>query len=160
MEYKKNELDAIIDWVQVTFKELDCTGVMESILQFDKDLMTYEGWGRFRYTGKWKFSGIEILTPPVNYPEMGYHLYMTGSACRSFEIYLRAQKRTWFDFFKECIMHNGFFTRLDIAIDDRKPYFSIREAGRKLEVRECVSKLRNWTFIDGGQPQAKRPDAL
>lgn len=156
MEKNEKELDAIIDWVQVTFKKLDCTGVMETILQFDKELMSYEGRGRFRYTGKWSFSGIEILTPPVSYPEMGYHLYMTGSACRSFEIYLRAQKRTWFDFFRDCIQNNGFFTRLDIAIDDRKPYLSIREAGQKINAKECVSRLRNWTFIDGGTTSGEK----
>lgn len=150
MENQKQELDALIDWVQVTFKELNELGIMEHILQFDKELMTYEGRGRFRYTGRWAFSGIEILTPPVDYPGMGYHLYMTGSACRSFEIYLRAQKRTWFDFFKTCIQYGGCFTRLDIAIDDRKPYLSIKAIGEKINAGECISKFRNCTFIDSG----------
>lgn len=150
MENSKQELNALIDWVQVTFKTLNDMEIMEYILQFDTQLMTYEGHGRFRYTGKWTFSGIEILTPPVDYPEMGYHLYMTGSSCRSFEIYLRAQKRTWFDFFRECIQYGGCFTRLDIAIDDRKPYLSISEIGEKINAGECVSNFHNCTFIDSG----------
>lgn len=39
---------------------------------------------------------------------------------------------------------------LPFAIDDRKPYFSIREAEQKINAKECVSKLHNWTFVDGG----------
>jgi len=132
MDNEKQELDAVIDWVQVTFKELDHNDIMNYILQFDKELMTHESKGRFRYAGKWVFGGIEILTPPNDYLEMGFHIYMTGSACRSFEIYLRAQKRTWFDFFRDCLSYNGKFTRLDIAIDDRKPYLEIRETGQHL----------------------------
>lgn len=148
MENKKPELDAIIDWVQVTFKELNDMEIMKHILQFDKELMTFEGRGRFRYAGKWTFSGIEILTPPADYPEMGYHLYITGSACRSLEIYLKAQKRTWFDFFRRCIEYGGCFTRLDIAIDDRKPYLSIQGIGEKINAGECVSNFRGCNFID------------
>jgi len=150
VDNEKQELDAVIDWVQVTFKELDHNDIMNYILQFDKELMTHESKGRFRYAGKWVFGGIEILTPPNDYLEMGFHIYMTGSACRSFEIYLRAQKRTWFDFFRDCLSYNGKFTRLDIAIDDRKPYLEIREIGQKIKKKECVSKFRNWTFVDGG----------
>ena len=147
---KRQELEAVIDWVQVTFQDLNQTEIMEYILQFEPELMTYEGRGRFRYAGKWAFGGIEILTPPSDYPDMGFHIYMTGSACRSFEIYLRAQNRTWFDFFADCLHYNGKFTRLDIAIDDRNPYFAIRELGQKIEQRECISRFRNWSFIDGG----------
>lgn len=150
MSNQEKELDAVIDWVQVTLKELSIIEIIENLLQFDKELMTYENRGRFRYAGKWAFGGIEILVPPKDYPEMGFHIYMTGSACRSFEIYLNTQKRTWFDFFKDCLTYGGKFTRLDIAVDDRKPYFQIRELGKKMDKQECVSKFRNWTFIDGG----------
>lgn len=150
IEFCKKELEAVIDWVQVTFKELNYQEVMSDILQFDNGLMTYEERGRFRYAGRWTFGGIEVLTPPSDYPDMGSHIYMTGSACRSFEIYLTAQKRTWFDFFRDCLYHGGKFTRLDIAIDDRKTYLNINEIGQKIKNRECVSKFRNWTFVDGG----------
>lgn len=156
MDNNEKELDALIDWVQVTFKELNHLKIMKYILQFDQGLMIHEGRGRFRYAGKWVFGGIEILTPPGDYPEMGYHLYMTGSACRSFEIYLKAQKRTWFDFFRDCLNYGGSFTRLDIAVDDRTPYFAIRKIGQKVEEKECVSKFRNWTFIDGGTTNGEK----
>ena len=156
IECCKKELDAVIDWVQVTFKQLDYLDIMHNILQFDNGLMTFENHGRFRYAGKWSFSGIEILTPPTDYSEMGFHLYMTGSACRSFEIYLTAQKRTWFDFFRDCLHYSGKFTRLDIAIDDRIPYLDISEVGQKIKNRECVSKFRNWTYIDGGTTSGEK----
>jgi len=150
MNDMKQELDAVIDWVQVTFKELDHLEIMDDILGFDSELMQYEGKGRFRYAGKWKFGGIEVLTPPEDYLEMGHHIYMTGSACRSFEIYLKAQQRTWYDFFADCLRHGGKFTRLDIAIDDRNTYLDIRVLSEKLKNLECVSKFRNRLLIDSG----------
>lgn len=150
MEKEKQELEAVIDWVQVTFKKLDPSMIMKDIFQFEPEFMTFEKRGRFRYAGKWSFGGIEILTPPEEYPDMGNHIYLTGSACRELEIYLRAQKRTWFDFFEICQEHGGSFTRLDIALDDRKTYFKIARLGKKVADLECVSKFKNWNFIDGG----------
>ena len=150
MEKEKQELEAVIDWVQVTFKKLDPSMIIKDIFQFEPEFMTFEKRGRFRYAGKWSFGGIEILTPPEEYPDMGNHIYLTGSACRELEIYLRAQKRTWFDFFKICQEHGGSFTRLDIALDDRKTYFKIARLGKKVADLECVSKFKNWNFIDGG----------
>lgn len=52
------------------------------------------------YVGRWAFGGIEVLTPPDDYPDMGFHIYMTGSACRSFEIYLTAQRIPVYPFFR------------------------------------------------------------
>ncbi len=156
IENCKKELEAVIDWVQVTFKGLNYKEIMKDILQFDDGLMKYEGRGRFHYAGRWAFDGIEVLAPPDDYPDMGFHIYMTGSACRSFEIHLTAQKRTWFDFFRECLHYGGKFTRLDIAVDDRKPYLDISEVGQKIRNRECVSRFRNWTFIDGGTMAGKK----
>lgn len=150
MDKEKQGLESVIDWVQVTFKGISEYEIMSYILQFEIGFMSYENRGRFRYAGKWSFGGIEILTPPKDYEDMGYHIYLTGSACRELEIYLKAQKRTWFDFFKSCLQFGGIFTRLDIAIDDRKTYFKIKTLGRKVEKQECVSKFKNWNFIDGG----------
>lgn len=147
---EKQELEAVIDWVEVTFRDIGHAGIINEIFQFPRDFMSFESRGRFRYAGKWNFGGIELLVPPTDYPEMGYHIYLTGSACREMEIYLRTQKRTWFDFFKTCMKYNGNFTRLDIAVDDRKPYFKIKKLGEKVGKQECVSKFKNWNFIDGG----------
>jgi len=155
MKSNKPELEAVIDWVQVTFKEINHFEIMEYILQFDRELMTHENRGRFRYAGKWCFGGIELFTPPEDYPEMGYHLYMTGSACRSFEIYLNAQKRDWYDFFADCLEYGGKFTRLDIAIDDRKTYLDIRQLNEKIKGGECVSKFRNRVLLDSGTTAGK-----
>jgi len=33
----------------------------------------------------------------------------------------------------DCLSYNGKFTRLDIAIDDTKPYLEIRETGQKIK---------------------------
>lgn len=159
MQTEKQELTGLIDWVQVTFKYANAFAIMTDILKIDPALMQHENTGRFRYAGRWTFGGIEILTPPADYLEMGFHLYMTGSACRVFEIYLKAQNRTWFDFFKDCLQQGGKFTRLDIAIDDRNTYFTIDALDKKIKEGNCISKFHKRKYFESttinGEPTGK-----
>lgn len=145
----KEKVEASIDWLQVTFKNLTDIEVMDYILQFPKELMTFENHGRFQYAGCWSFGEIRLYTPPEDYTEMGCHVYITGTGCREMEIYLKAQKRTWFDFLGVCVEFGGNFSRLDIAVDDRNPYFKIESLVKKIEKGECTSKFKKYKFLMG-----------
>ncbi|MGY5190472.1 UNVERIFIED_CONTAM: replication initiation factor domain-containing protein, partial [Bacillus amyloliquefaciens DSM 7 = ATCC 23350] len=70
----------------------------------------------------------------------------SGQGCRQFESFLDCRKKTWFDFFQDCIQHGGSFTRLDLAIDDKKTYFSIPELLKKAQKGECISRFRKFDF--------------
>jgi Putative phage replication protein RstA len=146
---EKEELTAIIDWLQMTFHDVSLEDVLY-VLGFNKNLMYYEQRGRFGYVGKWCYGGIEVLIPAMEKMQMGYHVYMTGSACREMEIYLTAQKRNWFSFFEQCLEYRMNVSRLDIAVDDRKAFFSIKTVAKKVDKKECVTDFRNWNFINGG----------
>ncbi|UKI58239.1 MAG: hypothetical protein L6V81_02025 [Clostridium sp.] len=55
---------------------------------------------------------------------MGYHLYMTGSACRDFE----EMGLNYRDLFVKLFKLNVHFTRVDVSIDDfTGKYFSFKE---------------------------------
>jgi len=158
---KESGLDALIDWVQVTFKNVSLDDVINHVLQIPKRWFTYEKRGRFRYAGKYVCEDIEILVAPDDYKEMGLHLYLTGKACRDMEKHLSGQKRTWFDFFKDCVKLGGSFTRLDIAIDDKgsdagKLYFDIHKLKKKIEKGELISKLKKWSYYDSGAIDGER----
>jgi len=150
------QLTASIDWVQVTFKNTPFYQILDNVLMFPKDFMTHEPHGRFRYAGKYIFGGIELLLPPDDYQAMGHHLYLTGQACREMEIYLQAQRRTWIDFFDVCLEYGGKFTRLDIAIDDRKTYFDIEALNEKIREDELISRFRKWAYFDSGEISGER----
>jgi len=152
----EDQLSACIDWVQVTFQHATYLEVLHNVLAFPNELMTYEDHGRFRYAGRYVFGNIEVLVPPTDYEKMGHHLYLTGRACRELEIYLQAQKRSWMDFFQECLKYGGSFTRLDIAIDDRKTYFDIERLHRKINANELISKFRKRAYLDSGSISGER----
>ena len=152
----KKGLTALIDWVQVTFLKLNAYEIMEHILKFDKSMMSHECRGLNGYVERFYFSNIIILVPSADREDMGCHLLMSGSACRELEVYLNGQGRTWYDFLGDCLNYGGNFTRLDIAIDDRKTYFNIKTLGRKVAKKECVSGFKDWGFISGGSIGGER----
>ncbi|WP_046838185.1 replication initiation factor domain-containing protein, partial [Staphylococcus succinus] len=80
---------------------------------------------------------------------MGFHLQLSGSACREFEHYLISSGENWQDFFKRCAMKQARFTRIDIAIDDTKPYLKIPRLIKKAQHGECISKFRAGNVISG-----------
>ena len=55
MDNTKTDLEAMIDWVQIMFKELSYIEICERILCFNPIMMEYVNRGRFRYAGKWNF---------------------------------------------------------------------------------------------------------
>ena len=73
------------------------------------------------------FDNIKILKPTGNIQYEGSQILMSGSGCRNYENFLKINKETWFDFLERTCGYNVNFPRIDIAIDDRKPYLHIPE---------------------------------
>lgn len=152
----ENGLSALIDWVQVTFKETPFEVIVKDVLKFPMNFLTHNSVGLFRYAGKYEFGDIKLLVPPADYPDMGHHLYLSGKGCRQLEIYLQTQNRTWREFFATCFAYGGKFTRVDIAIDDRNTYFDIAGLNSKIEMGECVSRFRKYAYYNAGQFEGER----
>lgn len=73
------------------------------------------------------FDNIKILKPTGNAQYEGFQVLMSGSGCRDYERFLTMNQETWFDFLERVCRYNVNFPRIDLAIDDRKPYLNIPE---------------------------------
>lgn len=143
---KKIYLKPVIDWVQVTFKNFEIEKIIKEILKLDISFFTKNDFGFYGYKYSFQFNDILVFhNGEYDDREMGVHLQMTGKGCRQFDFYLKTQKRTWKDFFKDCfdLENKCNFTRLDVSIDDTKVYFKIPQLVKKIKAGEIVSKFRH-----------------
>lgn len=140
----KEGLSALVDWVSCTLKD-PRYGVREIIVAFGLPEEKFiecagkKGWESGLYYGNMFFywGGNDH-----------YHFEFSGQGCREFE---EASSVTWHELFAMALDLNGHFTRLDVAIDDFKGYFSIEQLIRilkKCQVRSRFKKARILEEID------------
>lgn len=132
----KYELYAIYDYVRVRFSTHDHVHIMTDVLLMKPEFFVLEPIGFYGYKSQYVFSDISIMIAPED-DKRGTLLELKGKGCRRFEYLLKAQKRTWNDFFVSCFANNGVFKRLDIAINDTKGIIDIEELSRKAGTDEC-----------------------
>lgn len=140
----ENGLRACVDWVSVTFKNLQNPYDVISILGLSvSDFTSLDHGGRF-YNKKMIFGHMSIFYEGKN-EDMGVHLDITGQGCREFERTF-TNKKDWSLFFALLFNWDVHFSRLDIAIDDFKGYFSLKHLVNKIknaEVKSLFRKARN-----------------
>lgn len=137
------ELSACIDWVQLTVKNKTMESICEDLLGIPMEFMREdEGTGIRGYSALLRFDDIRILYHETKRGDINYQILMPGKACRQFEMFLDANNRTWHDFFNICLDYVDNVPRIDLAIDDRKVFFSIQDLLEKSKRGECVSRLR------------------
>ena len=114
----------MIDWCQITVKGVDVFTIIEDILRIPLNLMELHCKGKAIAGHELVagFDNIRILKPAGNIQYEGFQILMSGSGCRNYENFLKINKETWFDFLERACRYNVNFPRIDIAIDDRKPY--------------------------------------
>lgn len=136
-------LRACVDWVQATLKIVDVTQLITDILKLDLNDFYEAENGKFGYKNSKRFGHIAIYYNGNE--DMGIHLEMSGQGCREYEL---LNKRSWKNLFSCMLEYEANFTRLDIAIDDFKEYFSIPQLVRKIKDRQLVSKFKNATKVE------------
>ncbi|MDH6595435.1 replication initiation factor domain-containing protein [Bacillus altitudinis] len=141
----ENPLVSMVDYVRVSFKTHDVDDIIENILHINRDFMTEKQTGFYGYVGTWEMDMIKVFYSAEG-DDRGTLIELSGKGCRQFESFLECRKKTWFDFFQECLERNGNFTRLDIALDDRKTYFSIPRLLGRARRGYCVSRFRNSDY--------------
>lgn len=129
-------LRACVDWVEATFKIVDSNQLILDILQMKIDDFFLAG-GKNGYRQSLQCGSISIYFDGRE--DMGIHLEMKGRGCREYERY---GKRTWKDLFSSIRENQGYFTRLDPAIDDFDGYFTVKGLVRKVKNRELVSPFK------------------
>lgn len=142
---QKKELSALIDWCQITVKEVDVFTIIKDILRipyiFMESHCKEKGIAGHELVAG--FDNIKILKPTGNAQYEGFQILMSGSGCRNYENFLVMNSETWFDFLERVCRYPVNFPRIDLAIDDRKPYLSIAELIRLKNEGLISSQLRD-----------------
>lgn len=144
---QNEELTALIDWCQITVKEVDAFTIIEDILRIPLNLMELHcsGKGIAGHELIAGFDNIRILKPTGNAQYEGLQILMSGSGCRNYENFLAMNQETWFDFLERVCTYNVNFPRIDLAIDDRKTYLKIPELIRLKNEGLISSQLREMS---------------
>ena len=150
---QKEELSALIDWCQITIKEVPLEAVIEDVLRIPLELMTVTGYekGIAGHEVVAIFDNIKVLKPTGNAQYQGFQILMSGKGCRNYENFLQLNEETWFDFLNRVCQYHINFPRIDLAIDDRKPYLSIPDLIIRTKEGLLSSKLRDIDFHDSGE---------
>ena len=150
---QKNSLTALIDWCQITVKDVDLFTVITDILKIPLSLMQLQnkGKGIAGHELVAGFDNIKILKPTGKMQYNGFQILMSGSGCRNYENFLVINKETWFDFFARVCQYHVNFPRIDFAIDDHKPYLNIPELIRLTKQGLISSQLRNYSENASGE---------
>ena len=150
---QKNNLTALIDWCQITVKDVDLFTVITDILKIPLSLMELQnkGKGIAGHELVAGFDNIKILKPTGKIQYNGFQILMSGSGCRNYENFLVINKETWFDFFARVCQYHVNFPRIDLAIDDHKPYLNIAELIRLTKQGLISSQLRNYSENASGE---------
>lgn len=150
---QKNSLTALIDWCQITAKDVDLFTVITDILKIPLSFMELQnkGKGIAGHELVAGFDNIKILKPTGKMQYNGFQILMSGSGCRNYENFLVINKETWFDFFARVCQYHVNFPRIDLAIDDHKPYLNIPELIRLTKQGLISSQLRNYSENASGE---------
>lgn len=92
---QKEELSALIDWCQVTIKEVPLEAVIEDVLRIPLELMTVTGYekGIAGHEVVAIFDNIKVLKPTGNAQYQGFQILMSGKGCRNYENFYNSMRK-------------------------------------------------------------------
>lgn len=136
---KEEPVRALVDWVRVTFFDVEPLQVVRDILRMKATDFENIDKGRYRYKKTLRRGNISIYYEGIE-EGMGVLLDMSGEGCRQFEAWGKFEG--WEMFFKKCLSMGCNFPRVDVAIDDREGYFTMKQIERKVNWGEVVSRFK------------------
>ncbi len=141
-------LDSIFDYVRFQIPTHDLDRILNQVLRIDKAFMEHKEFGLYGYTGGYFLDMVQIFYSPDD-SNKGCLIQLSGQGCRQFEGILKAQRRTWNDFFRECLSLGGHPTRIDLAINDYKRLLYIPTLKRKIKRMEYKTTFRTTNYEGG-----------
>lgn len=139
----KDNVFLLFDWLQATFcinsKKYNIYDIFFYLFGVDScDVLLNEKSPHFGYSSCYSYHDICIFCSDRD--DMGYHLYMTGSACRDFE----EMGLNYRDLFVKLFKLNVHFTRVDVSIDDfTGKYFPLNKIKNCIINNSVVTKFRS-----------------
>ena len=142
-------LNLMIDYVRIRFSTMDVRHIIEDVLRLKMKYMVQEDHGFYSYSSMYVLGDITVMTSPDE--EKGVLLELKGKGCRQFEAYLNGQKRSWYEFFRQCLAEDAVFKRIDLAINDWAGILDIPFLCDKCDRGECVSVFRSFKAYRSGE---------
>lgn len=153
-------MEGIFDYLRITFPTHNLDVLFNKILRLRKEFFAEVNSHKYGYIGVYQLDYIQVAFSRKD-DERGLMIELSGQGCRQFEAFLRAQKRTWFDFFYDCLDHKCNFTRVDIAINDYKEYLSIPTLLNKIMLKqELISRFDVYRFNGSGRISKKQQEGI
>lgn len=136
-------LDLVFDWFEFTIKNMDISKCVNYLFNHNLEDLAYADGGVNGYNQSWILGHkIRIMKNSKN-DLMGVHILLSGYACREFE-------DMGFDWYSLCvkIVNTDFnISRIDIAIDMFKKYFTIKQLDKKLRKAEVTTKFKTVNYL-------------
>lgn len=129
---ERDGLTSCVDWLGVTFKNVQDVQIICDLLGIEISNFKESKVGGMGYMKSTRFGGIAIYFEGRK--DMGIHVEMSGQGCRHFEKYSSSD---WITFFRVIVLLEINVTRLDLAVDDYKGYFTLKQVREKIR-RKCV----------------------
>lgn len=142
-------LTLLFDYVRIRFPTTNVKGVIEKILRLKFDYMLHEDYAFYSYQEQYVMGDIVVMLSQDL--DKGVLIELKGRGCRQFETFLLAQKRSWYDFFNDCLQVGGVMKRLDLAINDQVGLLDITELTKKCQKEECISLFRTFKSYRSGE---------
>lgn len=161
MDTIENGLRALVDWVSVSFSTVKELKDLIGILGLKEEQFEVRDSGFRGYKNSAIFGHITIAWgAPENSVNMGGFIEMSGQGCREYESHFD-MNLNWSEFFALVMNFPHKFSRLDIAIDDFKKYFTVEQAYRCAKrgclVAQRVRKARSYEdfFLEDGSTHGR-----
>jgi phage replication initiation protein len=142
-------LTLLFDYVRIRFPTTNARKIIQEILHLKFDYMLHEDYAFYSYQEQFVMGNIVVMLSHDE--DKGVLLELKGRGCRQFEAFLLAQKRSWFDFFNDCLNTGGVMKRLDLAINDRVGLLDIPQLTKKCQSEECISLFRTFKSYRSGE---------
>jgi len=155
----EKRLEILFDYVRIRFPTMDVRHVIEDVLGIRMKYTIREGHAFYGYSAQYIAAG-DIVVMTSEDERKGCLLELKGKGCRGFEIFLKAQGRTWYDFFRLVEKEGGVLKRVDLAINDRAGWLDIPVLAEKCRKKEYTTIFRSYRNYQSGELiRAREEDA-
>ncbi|MGF7105694.1 phage replication initiation protein [Lachnospiraceae bacterium PH1-22] len=143
------QLTMLFDYVRIRCPTNDIDWVAKNLMMMKLDYFVHEDYGFYSYDEQYILGDITLMVSASE--QMGTLIELKGKGCRQFENVLEAQKRTWFEFLRDCYRADCKFKRIDLAINDWVGMLDIPHFIKKCEYGEWVSFFNSFKVVRSGE---------
>lgn len=140
------DLNAIVDWLSITFKKILDPEDVISILGLDFELFSKTLHGFHGYAEGYSYGSIKVYYSGSD--NMGVHVVLSGTACEEYASLCFSDDYSWSDFMSVIFEYDVNVSRLDIALDDHIGLLNLKTMHNKVKAGHVSSRFktsRNYT---------------